>query len=63
MKKLKKEIKGILKSGVAVALLLTIMVKVGQLISWVLADSTRYFIGLGILVVILIITFKNAMDW
>lgn len=63
MKKLKKLVKEILKIGIAFAILMTVIVKIGQLISWVLSSNTTYFIGLAILVVLVIVAFKECMDW
>lgn len=63
MKKLKKLVKEILKIGVAFAVLMIVIVKMGQLISWVLSNNIIYFIGLAILVVLVIIAFKECMDW
>lgn len=63
MKKLKKLVKEILKIGIAFAILMTVIVKIGQLISWVLSSNTTYFIGLTILVVLVIAAFKECMDW
>lgn len=63
MKKLKKLVKEILKIGVAFTILMIVIVKMGQLISWVLSNNITYFIGLAILVVLVIIAFKECMDW
>lgn len=63
MKKLKKLVKEILKIGVAFAVLMIVIVKMGQLISWVLSNNIIYFIGLAILVVLVIVAFKECMDW